>query len=243
LNDYFQALGLFQVEFPGGYRWVKDYIDVIVIPSSLEKVDHKWFFESLTSFILNTKGMLLVQEYTGYELSEFYNMLYTESSSKEKFKRRILFDMTYGTDIGCCTDMTVAQPFYDYDGNFLNLTLMTETEIKRWVGVSLKLDTLLRKIYSSRFLHDLNRIHVDYRRRLKGEGSLYGSLDYADSATPDTIMEVLQKKLQGSFDILLATNLVGKDQEVSLMKLFESYKNEDPYKWYDKVNKLIPRAF
>jgi hypothetical protein len=241
LDSYFGNLGLIRIDFEGGYRWINNHIDVIVIPSSISHQDHLWFFQRLVNSILNTKGTLLIQEYTGYELSDLRKNLYATTALREKFKRRILVDMTYGTDIGCCTDMTIAQPFYDYDGNFLNVALFSEEETKRWIGVSLKLDTILCKIYTFRFLSDLNSIHVDYRRRLKGDTTMYGSSEYTDITSADTIMQVLQRRLLKSFDILLTTNIVGKREQETLHSLFQTYKNDDPYKWYDKVYKLIPR--
>ena len=82
--------------------------------------------------------------------------------------------MTYETDTGCCTDMTKAQPFYDYDGNFLNLHFMTDDDAKRWVHISLKLDEILKQKYITKYLRDLNNIHVDYRRRTIVTGKQIG---------------------------------------------------------------------
>ncbi len=241
LDSYFEAWKLIPMGFPGGFSWVGETMEVIVLPASIEHTDHFWFFESLIETILNTKGKLLIQEYTGHDMKELEMKLFDSTTNKEKFKRRILIDMTYGTDTGCCTDMTKAQPFYDYNGDFINLSFLNQKDAIRWAGISLKLDDILRKKYMTKFLLALNYIHVDYRRRLKGESNLYGSSEYNDASSPDEIMVVLQKKLREEFEVLLATHLVTQRQNATLEMLFRDYKEYDPYKWYDCVNKLIPR--
>lgn len=241
LEKYFGRWDLIPMEFPGGYSWIGDHLEVIVIPKDIDHKEHCWFFEQLCESILQTKGKLVIQEYTGYELKDLNTHLYDVSSNKELFKRRILLDMTYGTDLGCCTDMTKAQPFYDFDLNFLNLHFMTDDEAKRWSRVSLKLDEVIRKKYEYKYLSSLNNIHVDYRRKLKGDTNLYGSTLYNEDSSPDEIMKVLQKQLHTSLEILVGIGYVDKDVIPILETLCKDYKNYDPYKWYDLVNKLLPR--
>jgi hypothetical protein len=241
LLKYFEDWKLVPVECAEGFHWIGEKLDIYVFPSRIEHEDHFWFFESLVERILNTGGKLLVQEYTGYDNQGLNTKLYQACPEKEKYTRRILFDMTYGTDTGCCTDMTKAQPFYDYNGNFINLHFMTESDAKRWVGISQKLDTILRQKYIAKYLQTLNTYHVDYRRRLKGETCLYGSPFYTNESSPDEIMKVLQQQLLINFDILQATQLVQASHKATLQELFQSYKEKDPYKWYDSVAKLLPR--
>ena len=240
LNTYFQAWNLVPMEISGGYSWVGATLEVIVLPETIDHRDHFWFFEQLCNSILQTKGKLLIQEYTGYELGSLNQKLYEASSNKELFKRRILLDMTYGTDTGCCTDMTKAQPFYDFDLNFLNLHFMTDEDAKRWVHISLKLDEILRKKYEYKYLSSLNNIHVDYRRKLKGESLMYGSDFYSDESTPDEIMSVLQKQLRTALEILMDLRYVGKEEMERFDTFCKNYTNYDPYKWYELVKKILP---
>lgn len=241
LDSYFEEYNLVPMDIHGGYSWIGETMEVIVVPSCIDHKDNFWFFETICETILNTKGKLVIQEYTGYEMKDLEMQLFESSTQKEKFKRRILIDMTYGTDSGCCTDMTKAQPFYDFNGDFINLTFMNQKDAKRYAGISIKLDDILRKKYMTKFLLALNYIHVDYRRRLKGETCLYGSPHYTNESTPDEIMKVLQERLLEEFEVLQATNLVSNQQKENLVELFQNYKKYDPYKWYDCVNKLIPR--
>ncbi len=239
LDAYFQKWDLLPVEIAGGYSWVNNQMEVFVMPTSIDHKEHFSFFQKLTQTILNTKGKLLIQEYTGYSLTDLDKQLYEACDPKEKYKRRILLDMTFGTDSGCCTDMTKAQPFYDYDGNFLNFHYINDTDARRWVGISLKVDELLKKKYIGFFLQTLNTYHVDYRRKRNGDTLMYGSSEYSETSTPDDIMAVLQKTLRKSFDILVLVRGVKPESQPILDELFSNYKNYDPYKWYDKVSKLM----
>ena len=241
LDTYFKDYNVISVEFQHGYRWMNDSLDILIIPDRIEHKDHLWFFEGLVDIVLNTKGKLLIQEYTGYEVKDLHQKLYESCSQKEKYKRRVLLDMTYGTDTGCCTDMLKAQPFYDYNGDFLNLQFMTDADAKRWVGISLKLDELLRKKYTTHYLQTLNSIHVDYRRKLKGDTLMYGSSEYTEASSPDEIMVVLQKRLSTSLELLLLLRGVDAESKQKFEQLCKDYKMYDPYKWYDMMNKLMPR--
>lgn len=240
LHRYFEAWKLVPMEIQGGKSWISDNLEVIVIPERLEHEDQYWFFEALCDTILNTKGKLAIQEYTGYDLKPLRDKLYQSTTQQEKFKRRILLDMSYGTDQGCCTDMTKLQPFYDYNGDFLNLDYLTESDAKRYIGVSIKLDELLKQKYRARYLQTLNHIHVDYRRKVKGETLMYGDSRYTEAASPDEIMQVLQSKLRVYADLLHHLRVVSAETLKNLDRLFQSYKDHDPYKWYAEVSKLLP---
>lgn len=240
LTKYFGDLHLVPIEFPGGQKWIGETLEVIVISERIEHKDQYWFFESLCDIILNTKGKLVIQEYTGYELQDLNKKLYEECEQKEKFKRRILIDMTFGTDSGCCTDMIKAQPFYDYDGNFLNFHFASDADAKRWIGISQKVDDLLKKKYRGKFLETLNHIHVDYRRRLKGDTIMYGSADYTNESSPEDIMKILQREIQIPFTILVELRQIESSNIHIFNELFQNYKAYDPYKWYDRVSKLLP---
>jgi hypothetical protein len=240
LHKYFEGWNLLPMEFPGGKSWVSDTLEVIVLPQNLEHEDHYWFFEHMTETILNTKGKLAIQEYTGYELQPLQQKLYQATSQKEKFKRRILLDMSYGTDLGCCTDMTKLQPFYEYNGDFLNLQYLTEDTAKRYIGVSLALDERFKQKYRALFLQTLNHMHVDYRRKLKGESVMYGDSRYTETSSPDEIMDILQQTLRKIIEVLIPLRVLSEQSQEKLESLFASYKEHDPYKWYGYVSNVLP---
>lgn len=240
LAAYFEEMKLIPLEFEGGKCWIGETLQVYILSQRLEHEEHFWFFESLCETLLNTKGKLVIQEYTGYELAALNRKLYDSCDQKEKYKRRILLDMTFGTDTGCCTDMTKAQPFYDYNGDFLNFHFATDKDADRWIGFSVKMDDMLRKKYRAKYLQSLNHIHVDYRRRLKGDTVMYGSPDYNNDSSPDDIMKLLQTEIRVPFEFLIKLRAIESSKSEVLNELFQNYKSYDPYKWYDLVSKLLP---
>jgi len=240
LHEYFQEWGLIPVEFPGGFSWVGDTLEVIFLSERIDHTKHFWFLNTLCQIILQKKGKLILQEFTGYELKALNEKLYEVASNKELFKKRILVDMTYGTDIGCSTDMTKVEPFYDSDGNFLNLHFMDHTTALRSIGISWKIDEVLTKKYVEAYLHSLNNMHVDYRRRLKGDTLMFGSTLYTDDATPEEIMQAIETRLRPLFEILTKLRMLGPEETAKKNSLFLTYKSHDPYTWYAAMRKLIP---
>jgi hypothetical protein len=240
LYHYFEQWGLLPMEVTGGYSWLNESLEVIVIASNLDHEKDSWFVESLCDTILTTKGKLIIQEYTGYELKELNQRLYEACPQKETFKRRILVDMTFGTDLGCSTDMTKVQPFYESNGDFLNLHFLTDVDAKRYVGVSQRLDEVLLQKYRGLFYQTLNRMHVDYRRKLKGDTLLYGDPQYTEESSPEVIMSVLQETLHRILTLLAALRVISKERVDALTPVFINYKTYDPYKWYDIVYKTVP---
>ncbi len=243
LSKYFEQWNLLRIDSENEqcYKWIGDTIEVTIFPRRIEHDGHFWFFERLVNTILGTKGKLLIQEYTGFELKELNQRLYESVREKEKYKCRILLDMTFGTDLGCCTDMTKAQPYYDYNGNFLNLHFLTISDMKRWIGISQGLDKLIQTLCLNKYYQTLNQDHVNYRRRLRGETCLYSCPEYSDKTSSEDIMRVLQTKIFLLMDTFVAMNYVNNTQKMILAELFQNYREYDPYKWYDAVFKLIPR--
>jgi hypothetical protein len=220
--------------------WIGETMEVIIVPEQVNHEDHFGFFHSLSEIIVRTKGKLVIQEYTGYDLKALNQKLYDAATNKEVFKRRILLDMTYGTDVGCSTNMTKAQPFYDFDLNFLNLHFMTDEDAKRWVHISLKLDDIIKRKYVAKYLQLLNNIHVDYRRKLKGDTLMFGHPMYSESSSPDELMRVLQESLRIPFEILMKLQFLENEALDTFQSLCLTYKGADPYKWYDAMRKVIP---
>lgn len=238
LYTYFNRWNCIPVEFEGGMKWIGDTMEVIVIPSELYHVKDFDFFHELCETILNTKGKLVIQEYTGYQLQDLNQKLFVKTSQPEKFKLRILLDMTFGTNEGCCTDMLNVQPYYDYNGNFLNLHFL-DTSVERWIGTSPKLDELLRIKYRGKYFQALNDMHVDYRRRLRGENLLYRSSIFTDKSSPDDIMKELHRVLLSYTQVLLPLRIMTKEKKELFDSLFTNYKEYDPYKWYNEIVKLV----
>jgi hypothetical protein len=229
---------LTRIEWEEGFHWISDTLDVFHLPDSLSQTDHLWFLESLVETILETNGTLVIQDYTGASLDDLRSRLFASCDQKDLFKRRVLLDMTYETDWGCSTDMTVAQPFYDGSGNFLPLHWMTPTQLKQWCGRTPPLDSVLLKRTRTQYLEALNHIHVDYRRKKQGLPLVYGSPLYTPDSTCDEILSGLRSTLLPLAD-LLQTLRKGPSLVPTLTQLFETARTEDMYKWYEKVAWLV----
>lgn len=78
LYKYFEEWKTIALDFEGGYRWLSETLDVLILPSRLEHKEDYKFFQTLSSTILNTKGKLIIQEYTGNSLQTLNERLYKE---------------------------------------------------------------------------------------------------------------------------------------------------------------------
>lgn len=238
LRGYWSELKMTKIDWEEGDHWISDTLDVLLVSDFLSQTDHLWFLESLVETILETKGKLVIQDYTGASLQDLRTKLFTSCPQKELFKRRILLDMSYGTDCGCSTDMTVVQPFYDLSSNFLPLHWMNPDDLKSWCGRTPKLDAMLLKRTRAQYLEALNHIHVDYRRKKQGLTVLYGSPLYSNDSSCEEVLSVLRITLVPLADLLQALRK-GAPLVSKLTTLFETALTEDPYKWYEKVACLV----
>lgn len=197
-----------------------------------------WFLRELSLGILKTGGQLVVQEFTGQELSDTFKSIYSTVYEEQKsiFKKKILFDMTYGEACHCMTDMTKYKPIYNANGDFLNITLYTRAEMKKHIGISMKLDTLIFNYFNKEYKDILNSLHLVYRRNIK-------KAENATDEDPDAVMVLLQRKLTELFPIFKALGALPPEKEKSLKRIFENYRDHDMYKWYTAVNNhLQPSA-
>lgn len=239
LTRYWSDLKLTRIDCEGGDHWISDTLDVLLVSDRISQPEHLWFFESLVEILLATKGKLVIQDYTGASLTDLAQKLYASSTQKELFKRRVLLDMSYGTDWGCSTDLSTVNPFYDFAGNFLPIQWMSPSELKPWCGTTPKLDTILFKRTQNQYLESLNRIHVDYRRKRQGLPLLYGSPDYTNESSGKEILTVLERTLLPLADLLQTLRKVSPELVMKFRDLFERAETEDMYKWYDAVSGLV----
>ena len=218
--------------------WVTDQVEIIFLADRFSHKENEWFLEHAIDNILADNGYLVLQEYTGYNTIQLFKSLYDKALEKSLFKTHILFDVTYGTDEGCCTDMTKYRPITDLRGHFFNTLLYTVPEIKAVVGIRPQMDELILKYIRGKYYQALNTIHVDYRRRLKGD-TVFVEGAYTSQSEPDTIMTILQRELTDYIDILRRLKVIKNDKEARLKELFTNYKSMDVYKWYDEVRNII----
>ena len=202
--------------------------------------NHEWFLETLIDDALSHSFRVVYQEYTGYETKSLFLKLYAMCGQKRRFQNLILFDVSYGNDTGCSTDMTKYKPIYESNGLFLNIQLLSNEELLKKVDAHPSIQEILRRNLLGEYCRILNEIHVDYRRKINGDPVFcpkkYG---YDDQSKPEEIMRVLQEQLFKLVPLLQKVGLLSLQGTQRLNELFQEYQGIDRYKWYQYAFDLI----
>jgi len=231
-----------ETTFPGidrreQYYWCMPGFEIRCVPSMFDHENDDWFLESLGTQIMFRGDQLIVQEYTGTNLIRSFKRAYERASHKPLFKKSILYDITYGKDCSCGTDLTKHAPFYDSDGNFLNPLLMTNEEILANID-NMPADRLVPFLIK-RFTDALQLHHFNYRRRLYGAVCLYSCEFYAVDAEPTVIMDALQRELKIIVEILTRLNVLKATQIETFQTYMNNYIEYDVYKWVTELSSLM----
>ena len=203
--------------------------------------NHDWFFDKLVNSCLTFNNQLIVQEYTGNELHVIFTSLYNKSPNKELFKKKILFDVTYGSDCHCSTDLTKYKPYYDTTGDFYNITLFNATEMIQLKGVHPEIDSRIKKFFGDKYKYIVNQIHVDYRRKIQNIPFVDPKNRYTNESSPEDIMRVLYSEIMEYMYIFRIVELMTPEKEELVRELFQNYSNytltSNPsvYKWTDML--------
>lgn len=236
LDIYFKSKGLIK---DGYFTWrsVCYRIEVIVNPVNLYEDE---FFLNMIQQAIQFNSQLVVQRYTGQELLGQFNNLYLRFSLSDQafIKKNVLFDFTYGTDCHCDTPMLKHSPLVAADGSFLNFTLFTEKEMFDMIGANPRMDVLIEGYVNRKLSSVLNENHVNYRRATRGEPLMFKSTDYADSATPEEIMNFLLNKVTGILGILHKLGKLSPERQAVFDTCSKNYLETDMYKWYTEMTKL-----
>jgi hypothetical protein len=230
-----------------GYAWLFSSTNLIVVicPSAFEhkEIDRDvgsddLFLAKLIHQTLSSGRNLILQEYTGFDTVCVLKKLFLESKDKEKFKQNILFDVSYGADCSCQTDLTRYKPFVKADGSFYNFLLYNENELLAIIGKDPGMDSLIYAYFQKKWIQVLNDNHVNYRRRLKGDLCLFSSEVYGADSDPSLIMDFLQNQLVQMMVIFHGLGL-SSVKEKEFEALLEKYIEWDVYKWYSAISKIV----
>ena len=188
------------------------------------------FLKKITYHVLETNGQLVVQEFSGRELTDTLKNIYSELSPDQKrlFKKRILFDITYGEACHCMTDMTKYKPLKMSNGDFYNFLLYSRDEMNSIIGHSKKTDAIIYHYFYKEYAEILDGLHLIYRRNTN-------KADNATDEDPDEVMALLQRKLTELLPIFKALDTFSAEKEASLKLLFTTYREHNMYKWYTAV--------
>ena len=200
------------------HLWAGLGLEVLLIPQALlyqgdvgpGESDHEGFLAQLSEVVLRSEGQLIVQDYSGRALLGPLDRVFAGSSHPEIFKRKILFDMTYG-QASCSTDLRVHRPLSDASGDWINLAILSADEMERAIRTHPAVGELAKAHFVEKFRSVLDHHHPNYRQRRNGglcrlPGALYGA-----DAPPEVIMDVLQAELGAVVEVL--QHLPGVDGE------------------------------
>jgi hypothetical protein len=231
-----------------GFAWhwrLKD-VEVYILPYAFE---HKGpeadvdFLDALIHRVLLSRGSLIFQQYTGYDPVDTFRALYAGSRLPSEFKDRVLFDVSYGADTGCCTDLTRWRPIYTPHGGFMNFLLYDMDEMTSIIGYNTQTDKLIFDHFKKDFVKTVNDNHVNYRRRCKEDTCLFLSeMPYTEMADPEEIMRHLQTEIYRYVEIFKRLDMLTPEKEVELAGLMRCYKATDGvnvYDWYSAVTKIV----
>jgi hypothetical protein len=248
LKVYFKRFNLTYDNSEGYHMWRSEdhRIEVLIFdryfhhqnPHQTE--DDDWFLQKLNESILVSNTKLIVQEYTGHDLRDICMNLFRLSSNPEKFKKKILYDVTHGEDCHCGTDLTKYKPFYDKDGNFINIALFNETDLLNVYGTRAEINDIVKKHFIKKLKLIVNNDHVNYRRSLLNiGGNLFRTHRYDDDSTPDQIMKSLQDQIMEIISIFKMLKLMTPNKERVLEIIMKRYREIDPYKWQSHFNLIF----
>ena len=214
------------------YYWCMPNLEIRIIPERYEHEESN-FLERLGKQLMGRGAQLVVQEFTGNELIPHFKQVFARAANPAFFKKSILYDITYGNECGCGTDMSKWKPLYDNYGNFVNLSLFTEDEVDTHLSVlpnELIIPFLVRKYRDSIAFH-----HVNYRRRVQDLDVMHKTTLYDNTVAPDIIMGFIQKDLKFAVSMLKKLGLVSDEELGEFTATMALYKDHDMYKWLSLV--------
>ena len=237
-----------------GFAWLFSCIGhtVLICPKAFEhkQIDcdvgsDDLFLMELIRHCIASNSKMILQEYTGFDTVCILKKVFAEFKDKWGFKKNILFkenilfDISYGADCGCQTDLTKYGPLTKRNGDFYNFLLYTEAELMSVIGKDPMMDTLIYGYFKKKWVQVLNDNHVNYRRRLKGDDCLFRSDVYHTNAMPSIIMEYLQNQLVQMMVIFHRLGSIDDAKEKEFNALLDGFAEWDVYKWYSAVNQIV----
>jgi hypothetical protein len=196
--------------------------------------NEKSFLEKMIDSVLNNNNKLIVQEYTGYELANLFKMLYQNNSQKDLFKNNILFDVTYGEDCHCMTNMTKFFPKYKSNGTFYNFLLYNFIEMRELIGIDQEIDNIIKVYFLKEYYNNIEQDHLNYRRVILNINHYYTQYESADD-----IMNNLIDKIKFIISIFELLKLVTDDKKEKINDLLMNYKSYDVYKWREHMLQMF----
>jgi hypothetical protein len=229
-DSYFKSMGFIK---QGQYRYRSSTVDAILIPEHITDEQRARLLTSMTLKISEVGKKLIVQEYTGHELLPLFDKVIKSLSSEQvnQLNHNILWDITYGNDCSCMTDMTVFKPIQTHAG-FFTPACMAESELISHIGKDPRIDQLISTRFKKEYRRLIDVHHVNYRRRVKGLTNYITAQEYGNDATPEEIMKVFSDQMFPVLHILKHVTHISDEKSAQQVDMMMNYHTYDVYKWY-----------
>jgi len=228
VSTYFKRQGFIS----DGNIFTSPTMDALFISKYMEIEERNVFLINMMKKIIG-KGKLIVQEFTGRELfSDFQKIAKTFPPNQfSSIKKNVLWDITYGRDCSCMTNMSIWKPLFTNDG-FFNLACMTDDEIIAEIGKDTKIDEMIAYRFKTEYKRLIDIHHVNYRRRIKGMENYMNMPEYDNNVTPAEIMVIFSSYLYPIIKVLKQVTGISDEKYAKQVDMLNNYHEYDVYKWY-----------
>jgi hypothetical protein len=198
----------------------------------------------------NKSAKMFLQDFSGSDSSNIFKHLYNEFVDRNRFKQRILFDISYGNN-HCDIDLLKYEPIYDSNNNIINIMLRNIDELRPHLDYHPIIKEHIHKFYTNLYRKITDIIPVDIRRKMlveiKNETQrlvCYNNL-YSIESSYDDIINVLRNELTKIINILKEIKFLTLEKEAIIQDLLNNYKNytfeskPSIYDWSTRFNKIL----
>jgi len=233
INTYFKRMG-FVKGSPTMY--IHPYIDALFIPTHMENTERLEFLTQITKRTIQRKKKLFVQQFIGHELYPDFEKVLKRFTNDEfdYVKQNIIWDVTYGKDCSCMTDMTLCRPLR-LGSELFNLACMTQQEVLNCIGKQPEIDNILSHVLTIKYKKYIETHHVNYRRRIMGLDVYHQTSEYDSDAQPEKIMEFICKSLYPIIEILNKLRKIPQEVYDKQLDMLNNYYLHDIHQWYSTM--------
>jgi hypothetical protein len=164
------------------------------------------------------------------------------NNQKDLFLKHVLFDVSYGTvesygpdEFFCHPKMTKYFPVYTPDGTFYNFQFYTPQELRDLIGIDDYINNIIKLILMKQYKEIINKDHLNYRRKIKGDTLAHQFPEYNELTSPDDIMQIIINKLNVIIIVFEMLGLMNEEKKKQIDNLFTNYYEHEPYNWFGKM--------
>ena len=162
LQEYFKVMNFSYDDSEGMHCWRShdQRVEIFVIPEAFDIQNEMQFIKALINYHIIYNSYLVFQEYYGFSnggnsLFKIHRHLYSsleDEKSKDIYKKKILFDITYG-EAHCMTDMETSIPFVDVNEDFINFCILSKQERLAYLDTQPNINSIIKKDWNKTFFN------------------------------------------------------------------------------------------